>query len=106
MTLSGAKVLQYSNWSKGEPNNVNGIEHCTGYFVNTKSWNDCICAGQFSIRSTLLCLEQNKMAASRFAQTSLEEREKHKYKNSGRNQWCNEVFYSLAVTKLKIIMIN
>uniref|UniRef100_A0A8W8P008 C-type lectin domain-containing protein n=1 Tax=Magallana gigas TaxID=29159 RepID=A0A8W8P008_MAGGI len=46
VTLSGAKVLQYSNWSKGEPNNVNGIEHCTGYFVNTKSWNDCICAGQ------------------------------------------------------------
>lgn len=46
VTLSAAQDLQYKNWSKGEPNNVKGIEHCTGYFVNTKSWNDCICTGQ------------------------------------------------------------
>lgn len=46
VTLSAAQNLQYKNWSKGEPNNVRGIEHCTGYFVSTKSWNDCICTGQ------------------------------------------------------------
>lgn len=33
------------NWFKGEFNNVNGIEYCMGYFVNIKSWNDCICVG-------------------------------------------------------------
>uniref|UniRef100_K1QSB5 Uncharacterized protein n=1 Tax=Magallana gigas TaxID=29159 RepID=K1QSB5_MAGGI len=56
VTLSAAKVLQYTNWSKGEPNNVNGIEHCTGYFrVLTPPKHPILLL--FFWRSVLLCFE-------------------------------------------------
>lgn len=43
VTLSDARRPRYSNWIKGEPNNLRENEHCAMYWSLKKGWNDSPC---------------------------------------------------------------
>lgn len=36
------EAVTYTNWSVGEPNNLEGLEHCVALNKN-QIWNDCGC---------------------------------------------------------------
>lgn len=42
LKLSNARKIKYTNWNKGEPNNVAKKEHCVEWWDNGK-WNDISC---------------------------------------------------------------
>nr|XP_011451125.2 perlucin-like protein [Crassostrea gigas] len=48
LTISNAEPLNYKHWNSGEPSNTNGREHCVGYSMGTKNWNDCYCTGKLN----------------------------------------------------------
>lgn len=48
LTISNAEPLNYKHWNSGEPSNTNGREHCVGYSMGTKNWNDCYCTSKLN----------------------------------------------------------
>lgn len=44
-SLSDARKPRYSNWSKGEPNNIKN-EDCALYGFPKRGWNDFYCTGK------------------------------------------------------------
>lgn len=43
VALSNRKKVKYINWRKGEPNNVDGNEHCGAYALDRPGWIDYKC---------------------------------------------------------------
>ena len=39
-TMNNSRWYGYTNWSNGEPNNSNGLEHYAVIDASSKSWND------------------------------------------------------------------
>ena len=62
--ISSGKEADYTNWNKGEPNNLDGIEHFARIYFQLyeRKWNDCAnessklkVSGSCSVGSYALC---------------------------------------------------
>lgn len=46
MLSNGLGAIKYSNWSRGEPNNL-GSEHCAMVYGSSGLWNDSKCGNKY-----------------------------------------------------------
>ena len=56
------RQLDFSNWSKGNPDNYKGLEHCAHIWDQTDfEWNDTVCTGKIGY----ICEENRFVLAAR-----------------------------------------
>ena len=51
VSLTDARSIRYARWIGGEPNNLNGREHCAMYWASN-GWNDFPCSKKINYACT------------------------------------------------------